>query len=227
MWSQWQLTTPLTYGNYPNQTSISDMEVGSVSINFGRSMRSQGVASVNIVIEDVNTGGQVALAKLMDAIQLAQIQAILAASIQDLSAPVAPTPSQVSGGSLASATYYGKVTYVTGMGETTASTEFSLAVAANNLLQVPSPVSAPPATGWNIYLGTTAGEETKQNATPLAIGTAWTMPDTGLVTGGAAVPTTNTTGSGGQTIEQILLSIASNATDPVSGKNILPPGSIV
>jgi hypothetical protein len=227
MWSEWQLTTAMNYGTYPNQITVADMEVGIVSINFSLAMRQQGVAQLTLVLEDTNTGGQVALVKLTDASELAQMQAILAAAIAELAAPASPSLSQAAGGSLAAATYYATTTYTTGLGETTASPEASLAVSANNLLSIASPAKSPPATGWNLYVGTASGAETKQNSLPIGIGTAWTLPTTGLVTGGAAPPSTNTTGSGGMTIEQILLGIASNATDPVSGKNILPPGSIV
>ncbi|MGH9619658.1 MAG: hypothetical protein ACRD45_08125 [Bryobacteraceae bacterium] len=46
--------------------------------------------------------------------------------------------------------------------------------------------SAPPAAaGWSVYGGTSEGSLTRQNATPLAIGSTWHMPDSGLAFGGA------------------------------------------
>lgn len=47
-------------------------------------------------------------------------------------------------------------------------------------------VSAPPAvTGWNLYASTSADMLTRQNLAPLAIGTSWTLPGSGLISGAA------------------------------------------
>ncbi len=113
------------------------------------------------------------------------------------SPPAVPMLSSAAGGTLAAATYYVKVTYVTASGETLPSSESSLAVAANNLLAVTSPVapSPPSAIGWNAYVAMVSGNEVLQNgATPIAIGTNWTEPTSGLVTGTKAPPAANTTG---------------------------------
>ncbi len=111
-----------------------------------------------------------------------------------LAAPAAPALSSVAGGSLAAATYYVKATYVNILGETTPSAESSLAVAANNLPQVATPPVVAGATGWNVYIATAAGQETLQNAAPLALGQAFVLPATGLVAGLAAVPAANSAG---------------------------------
>lgn len=107
--------------------------------------------------------------------------------------PLVPVPglSSVAGGALAATTYFVRTTWViqTQDGvqhESLPSNEDSLAVAANNLLRVASPlaVTMPFAlTGWNVYIGQTKGSETLQNSTPIAIGTAWQEPTTGLVGG--------------------------------------------
>lgn len=103
--------------------------------------------------------------------------------------PAGPTLSQSAGGSLPATTYYVKTTYVTGGGESGPSSESSLAVSANNVLSVASPsMPSPPATGWNVYVGTTAGSEKKQNSSPIAIGTSWTEPTSGLISSGPTVP---------------------------------------
>ena len=99
--------------------------------------------------------------------------------------PAAPTLSSVSGGSLAATTYYVVVTYTNSFGQTLQSTESSLAVAAGNLLSVASPAASAGATGYNVFVADVSGEETLQNSTPIALGTAWTMPTTGLVSGAA------------------------------------------
>lgn len=97
--------------------------------------------------------------------------------------PGTPSLSEVSGGTLAATTYYVVITYTNSTGQTTASAEASLAVAANNLLSVASPAASTAATGWNVFVSTSSGTETLQNSSPIPIGTAWTMPTTGLVSG--------------------------------------------
>jgi hypothetical protein len=102
--------------------------------------------------------------------------------------PIAPTLGQVAGGTIAAASYYARITYVTSQGETAVSGESFLQVKANNLLQVTSPAIDPLnlATGWNVYVSNGAGTETLQ-ASGIAIGTNWTEPSSGLVAG-AAMP---------------------------------------
>jgi hypothetical protein len=111
-----------------------------------------------------------------------------------VAAPAAPTLGSVAGGTIAATIYFAKITWVTQSGETTASPEASLAVALNNLLTVQAPAAPSGAVGFNVYVSTATGTETKQNgSTPIAIGGTWTEPTSGLVAG-SAVPSTNTTG---------------------------------
>lgn len=102
---------------------------------------------------------------------------------------LAPTLSAAAAGSLAAQTYYVRVTYVTATGETAASLESVLKVAANNVLVVASPGSDQLglATGWNVYVSNATGTETLQNASPIGIGTSWEEPTSGLIAG-AALP---------------------------------------
>jgi hypothetical protein len=109
----------------------------------------------------------------------------------NLAAPAAPTTSTAAGGTLAGKTYYVKITYTNALGETVGSTEISQAVAVNNLLVIDSPAAQAGATGWNAYVSTLTGQEVRQNASPIAIGTNWTLPTTGLVAG-AVVPSVTT-----------------------------------
>ncbi|MGH9431171.1 MAG: hypothetical protein ACRD3T_06485 [Terriglobia bacterium] len=111
-----------------------------------------------------------------------------------LGAPAAPTLSQVTGGTLAAQTCYVKITSVNPLGETIPSAESSLAVAANSLLVVASPLPSATATGWNVYAANAAGAEKLQNASPLPIGQSWTEIVTGLSTTGNAPPPANTAG---------------------------------
>lgn len=111
-----------------------------------------------------------------------------------LSAPMPPTLSQVAGGALAAQTCYVKITYVNPLGETVASSESSLAVAANSLLVVASPSTSATATGWNVYAANATGAEKLQNSFPIPIGQVWTEPPSGLSTAGGVPPAANTAG---------------------------------
>lgn len=112
-----------------------------------------------------------------------------ALSLTAQSVPTNGALSQVAGGSITGATNYVKSTWVTSTGETAGSAETSLAVTTGNLLVVAPPTGTPPpnAAGWNVYVSTATGTETKQNATPIAVTASWTQPVTGLITG-SAVP---------------------------------------
>jgi hypothetical protein len=113
--------------------------------------------------------------------------------------PSATTLGQTAGGSNPETTYYVKYTYYTTdnnagrgtAGETKPSAEQSLTVSANNYLTVTSPPAATGLTGWNVYISDSAGNEKKQNVTPIDIGTNWTQ-STVLLTGTVAPPLTNT-----------------------------------
>ena len=108
-----------------------------------------------------------------------------------LAAPSAPALSQTTGGSLPARTYVVSVTYTNLVGETVASADATLAVGVNSRLVVGSPASSSNATGWNLYIGTTSGNKTRQNAAPLTLGSNFTEPLGGLVAG-APPPSTNT-----------------------------------
>jgi hypothetical protein len=101
-------------------------------------------------------------------------------------APTAPgTLSAVAGGALARQNYFVRVTYTTPSGETPMSPEANLVIAANNLLEVSSPPADPNglATGWNVYVGTASGGETRQNGSPLGLNASFTLPSTGVQPG--------------------------------------------
>lgn len=117
----------------------------------------------------------------------------LASTYVPLSAPSTPVLSEQAGGNLTGDTYFVVITYVTDGGETVVSTEDSFTVADDYLLVVDTPSPSGNATGWNVYVSTGTGTETLQNSQPIGIGSNWTMPLTGLVTG-ASPPAMNTTG---------------------------------
>lgn len=110
-----------------------------------------------------------------------------------LSAPATPVINSITAGALAGATYFARTSYVTNSGETLSSAEASQAIAVNHVPSIASPAASTGAIGWNAYLSTGTNTETKQNSTPIAIGTPFQLPNTGLIAG-AARPGANTTG---------------------------------
>lgn len=114
-----------------------------------------------------------------------------------LPVPLAPICTTGTGGSLAARTYYVYATFVDSEGgESTASTTPTVIyVPANSLItvQTPQPVVASADQSnygkWNVYIGTTATNPTKQNASPLT--GSFTEPTSGLITG-SAPPSTST-----------------------------------
>ena len=111
---------------------------------------------------------------------------------QPLSPPPFPALSAIRGGTLAATTYYVETAYVTATGETLAGSASSLAVPADYVLNVASPPATPGAIGWNVFVAPAATMIfTQQNSSPIALGTAWIEPDSGLISG-AAPPASNT-----------------------------------
>ena len=117
--------------------------------------------------------------------------------------PQVPLPalSTAAGGTLPLTVYLVKTTWIVqtqdGVNhESTPSAEVAISVPANNVLVVASPPASlmPFAlTGYNVYVGTSSGAEKLQNATPIAIGTNWQEPTTGLIAGVSPPNTWGTT----------------------------------
>ncbi len=108
--------------------------------------------------------------------------------------PASPVLGSVAGGTIAETTYYARIAYTDADGAVfgTLSSEASEDVLVNHLLTVASPAASPGATGWIPYVGTSAGTGQAQVVTPIAIGTAWTEPTTGLISA-VAVPGSDST----------------------------------
>lgn len=149
--------------------------------------------------------------------------------------PIAPTLGSTLAGSLAAATYYVKVTYITTTGETLPSTVSSLAVAVNRELTVTSPIAQTNATKYHVYIGTTTGEETLQTGTgAITIGVDWTEPATGLVVGRGLPLTKTTTSLPGAWAQEITVLdatvytslMSSNVDAPPSGKWLAQGGTV-
>lgn len=115
--------------------------------------------------------------------------------------------TQTPGGAFGATTYFARRTVVFPNGETTPGPELSFAVAANNFLQVLSPFGGGDAIGYNVYISTSTGTETKQNASPIAIGTTYTQ-NVALISG-AALPSVNTA-----SLNPLFTMYISSATQP-------------
>lgn len=112
-----------------------------------------------------------------------------------LSAPVNGALSQSVAGGLGAFTYFVKSSWVSASGISISGSETSLGVLSGKVLRVGPPGSAPvSALGWNVYVSKTSGTETLQNTTMIALGSTWVMPNTGVLSGGAVAPSTDTTG---------------------------------
>lgn len=91
---------------------------------------------------------------------------------QFLSTPgnLSTPPGNIDTSMLPAQTFYVKTTFITKWGETTASSESSLAVAAGNYLYVagaaPTAAQAPYVTGWNVYVALATNAEVLQTAPP-------------------------------------------------------------
>ncbi len=111
-------------------------------------------------------------------------------SMPNVSAPAAPTTGTVAGGTNTGATYYVVTNWVTPYGTSQASPVSTQAVATDYLLTVTqSNTSAGRYSGFNVYVGTSAtGPFYLQNSLPIALGSTWTEPASGIITTGTTVP---------------------------------------
>ena len=68
-------------------------------------------------------------------------------------------------------------------GESAGSVEQAAAIPSGNALRVTPPAAPENATGWSVYVGESSGAVLRQNGTPLAVESAWVMPESGMETG--------------------------------------------
>ena len=97
------------------------------------------------------------------------------------------------GGNLAAGTYYVKVTETNGIGETTASPEVSVTIAAGNIPQVTFAALQAGNTARNVYVGTASGTEVLY-ASGITAGTYNLSASIPTNSYAVPVPTVNTTG---------------------------------
>ncbi|MDQ4490704.1 phage major capsid protein [Sinomonas sp. ASV486] len=112
-----------------------------------------------------------------------------------IAAPTLALGSASAGGTFGAGSYFWKATYVTPTGETTGSTEVTATLTANQQQALSVGAFPTGVTGWNLYRGNTAGNESvKVNAQPIGT-TSYT--DTGSAGAAFTVPSVNTTGTAG------------------------------
>jgi hypothetical protein len=129
---------------------------------------------------------------------------VLATQLNAIHPAVAPTLTDVVVGSAPGGVRYAAVV-LRGNGGTSQPSPVAgpITVASGHGVKVTSPSADAPhssvpgersngATFYDVYAGTTAGALTKQNSSPVAIGTDWTEPSSGLASG-AALPTADST----------------------------------
>lgn len=141
------------------------------------------------------------------------------------STAAAPTLSQVAGGTLAARTRFVRIGLVIDHEIVSVSAESSLAISANNLLQVASPTAAAGYEGWVPLIGTATSAETLESVhgdtatlggvLPIAFGTNYTEPTTGFVALGVALNalhSTPFTSAGATSQGQLVLNLSPSTT---------------
>lgn len=103
--------------------------------------------------------------------------------------PAVITPTTGTG-TLGAGTYYVRNTYISIAGESLGSFETSVVLSATGEITVDSPPPRQGATGWNCYISSSVGTETRQGGGGISIGTNYTQSAT--LSAGSALPTVNT-----------------------------------
>ena len=107
--------------------------------------------------------------------------------------PVQSAPTTLgTGGTLAAATYFYKITATNGSGETIGSNELSILTTGATSTTTLSWGAVTGATGYKVYRGVAAGAENRLVTT---LGTVVTYTDTGAATTAGSPPATNSTGT--------------------------------
>lgn len=184
------ITEQINAANATNVLATLDYKIGAISL-VTVLMSTRMVPGTITPVGPYVAAGQFEIRE-----NIASLLSWLNAQENGVAAPAAPTLSTVVAGALTGqGTLSVKVTLVTPYGETAASANSSEAVPDDSELVVTSPAldAGHLATGWNVYVGA-AGAEKKQNTTPIAIGTNYTLT-AAVQTGTAAAPATNATGA--------------------------------
>ncbi len=103
----------------------------------------------------------------------------------NIAAPDHPSLHGVALAGTPAATYFVRLTFVTSAGESAVSAESQKSLPANQGISVDAPGggSAPTPTGYNVYVATASGAETRQNPKPVLMGNSWQMTNPSLLVG--------------------------------------------
>jgi hypothetical protein len=100
-----------------------------------------------------------------------------------LTKPLQPLLGQLAGAHPAR-TYYARVAWVNAEGVESSPSDTAAFTTQEGTALTVRAIGAPAAArGWNLYAGLLDDQALKQNNAPLALGSTWTLPSTGLVTG--------------------------------------------
>ncbi|MGE5569008.1 MAG: hypothetical protein ACM3S5_08230 [Rhodospirillales bacterium] len=95
-----------------------------------------------------------------------------------------PELSYAPAAAAGAATYYVRMAWRNAKGEEGSPSDIATVSVPSGNIPVVKPVRPPAcATGWNVYVGFSAQEQTLQNAGPLKVNEIWTAPATGIVQG--------------------------------------------
>jgi hypothetical protein len=199
------LAAVITALDAPTGAGLASMDVdfratpgcgGSFNAKIAESLIAGGTVSIPAVISAIDSmgGGLTGVLNLefrggANTGGFVNAEVLSASEDSPSPAPAAPTLGSAVAGSLGAHTAFVKITYVGPTGESAPSAESTRAVSANNELTVASPAAQAGAASYNVYATDGAsGTETLQNVAPIAIGTGWQEPGTGITSTGAAVP---------------------------------------
>lgn len=103
----------------------------------------------------------------------------------NIAAPDHPTLHGVALAGTPTATYFVRLTFVTSAGESAVSAESQISLPAGQGISVEAPVfpSTPTPIGYNVYVATASGAETRQNPKPVLKDTSWQMTSPALLVG--------------------------------------------
>lgn len=135
---------------------------------------------------------------------LAKLEGLIAAKANPGAATVSATGGGTTGGNLSAGTYYLKVTETDGIGETAATGEISVTIAAGNIPQLTFAALQAGNLARNVYVGVAAGAETLY-ATGVETGTFNLSAAQPTGTFAVSPPAVNTTGLGNRQLSTLRL----------------------
>ena len=161
-------------GTGGSKSALNLIAATLVSATNGNSYAPRRVSRINVLVSGTAPGYVYDSSSLVLAALSAPVQAALSTS--------------TTGGTLAAATYFYKVTAVNGIGETIGSNEQSIITTGTTSSNTVSWSAVSGATGYRIYRGTATGAEN----TYYVVGAVTSFVDTGAASTAGTTPATNT-----------------------------------